>query len=63
MPTDPAISYINNVINNPIKWTNGQNTQSDIPNLTIAKTKKIVLKKDINDRIIICVNFLKSKGK
>lgn len=62
MPTDPAILYINNVINNPKRWVNGQNTQSDIPNLTIGKTKKKVLKKDINDRIIICVNFLKSKG-
>jgi hypothetical protein len=62
MPTDPAILYISNVINNPKKWTVGQNTQQNGPNLTIAKTKKIVLKKDINDRIIICVNFLKSKG-
>ena len=62
MPIDPAILYISNVINNPKKWTVGQNIQQNGPNLTIAKTKKIVLKKDINDRIIICVNFLKSKG-
>lgn len=43
MPTDPAILYINNVINNPKKWVGGQNAggDSNVPNLTIGKTKSL----------------------
>ena len=48
MPIDPAILYINNIINNPKKWTVGQNTGEQLvtnsttstniqPVLTIAK--------------------------
>lgn len=50
MPIDPAILYINNIINNPKKWTVGQNTGEQLvtnsttstdvqPVLTIAKIK------------------------
>lgn len=54
MPIDPAILYINNIINNPKKWISGQSTQQSTQQ-SIKPDIKQDVKQDIPNQPVLTI--------